>query len=431
MGVRRRSAAWAAVGLVAACLGLAGSARGTGELPLVGVNYEWVALDASCDLTDRGIVHDGAAYRPLIAEQLAAMRAAGIQSLRLILWNMHDATGQRWGVVDSAGGKLAPSARANLVWYAQQVRKAGFKQLDIAFSPQWTNSPYPASNYDASLFDENWHFIQDVRSVVKRYGPASTHFDLLNEGAPSHYLPAADQLALASYVKQMYTNYVEAYGNADVTVSTIVDSNPERMAYLVDLLRETGEPLPRWFEVHTSSDTILQDLQAVDSTLTADGLTQPITLGETYYDDAQAAAAVKWFSDNTSRGIDEAMPWPDYRGDACTADVSPPFRADQMIQALSGSPPPSTLTARASVALVSFRTPYGDPVTALEAGDWTVDVTILDPHTTFTLQGPGVTLSTTTSVQWPVTLAPGTYSFRRTGRPGWSRGGTFTVLAPG
>jgi len=34
-------------------------------------------------------------------------------------------------------------------------------------------------------------------------------------------------------------------------------------------------------------------------------------------------------------------------------------------------------------------------------------------------------------VQWPVTLVPGTYSFRRTGRPGWGRSGTFTVVAPG
>jgi len=434
MGRARRIAAIAAA-LVAASVGLAGSARGTGSLPLVGANYEWFALDSSCDLTGRGIVRDGADHRPLIVQQLAAMRASGIQSLRLIVWHMHDATGQQWGVVDSADGRLAPSARRNLTWFAQQVRQDGFKELDIAFSPQWTNSPYPASNYDSSLFDENWHFIQDVRAVVKRNGPSVTHFDLLNEGSPSHYLPTVDQVALANYIEQLYTDYVRAYGNDDVTISSIVDGGSERIAYLVDLLRATGEPLPRWFEVHTASSDILADLRAVDAQLSSDGLGQPINLGETYYDDAQAAAAVASFVGTATRGITEAGPWPFRRGAACSAGVSPPYQARQLIQALTGAAPSSTLTAAAATGALSVKTPSGGPATAIEAGDWTIAVTVLDTHTQFSLRGPGVDLTTapgfTGTVQWPVTLVPGTYSYRRTGRPGWGRNGTFTVLAPG
>lgn len=432
----RWAAAAAIVALAAACLALTGSARGTGGLPLVGVNYAHVSL-AGCDFTDRGIIRNGNAYRPLIAQQLAAMRASGIEALRMIVWNMHDATGQRWGVVDSAGGRLRPAARNNLAWFLTQVRKDGFKEFEAAFSPQWTNDPdgWPTSNWDPSLFNENWRFIQDVRSVVKRYGPPITHFDLLNEGAPSDYAAPIEQ-QLEDYIAQMYTRYVNAYGNGDVTVSTIGDAADQtRLANLIDVLRSTGKPLPTWFEIHPYVGSILATLQAIDATMAAKGVTEPISVGETYYDDQEAADDISAFVGSSSRSLTEALSWPDQRGDACSSGVSPPYRAEKLIGDLTGAPPPSTLAATASVSGATLKTPYGARVTALEAGDWTVSVTVSDRRTQFALSGPGVSLSTAAgfvgTVQWPVTLAAGTYTYRRTGRPGASRGGTFVVLTPG
>ena len=300
---------WVALLLIAAgCLGLTGSARGTSTTPLVGVNYAHVSL-AGCDFTDRGIVHDGSRYQQLIARQLAAMRASGIEALRMIVWNMHDATGQRWGVVSSAGGLLQPGPRANLTAFAQEARKDGFKELEIAYSPQWTNDPdgWPTSNWDLSLLDEDWHFIQDVRSVVKRNGPAITHFDLLNEGSPSDYAAPIKQ-QLEDYIAQMYTKYVDAYGNDDVTVSTIGDAADQtRMVNLIDVLRSTGKPLPHWFEIHPYVGSILSTLQAIDTTLTNEGVSQPISVGEPYYDDAQAADAVSTFLHSSSRPVTEVI----------------------------------------------------------------------------------------------------------------------------
>jgi hypothetical protein len=174
--------------VVAACVAGSGPrlAEAVNPPPLVGANYSHFGL-AGCDFNGYGILTDSGFGMAAVRQQLAAMRAAGIETLRLFIWHMHDASNQYWGVVTSAGGRLGSLERTNLIRYLTEVRDAGFKQLTVVFGPMWTNDPisFPVNRYDPSLFDENWNFIRVVRPIVKQYGPASTHFDLLNEGAPA------------------------------------------------------------------------------------------------------------------------------------------------------------------------------------------------------------------------------------------------------
>jgi hypothetical protein len=155
------------------------------------------------------------------------MRAAGIQSLRLLLWHMSDVSGQDWGVIPSAGGRLVQPYRSNLINYLSDVRAADFKALTLDFGPEWSNDPvgFPQDVYDPAKFDENWSFIRDVRPLVKRFGPAITRIDLLSEGAPSSYLPASLQ-RIKDYISEMYRRYVDAFGKSDVTVSAIAPPEP-------------------------------------------------------------------------------------------------------------------------------------------------------------------------------------------------------------
>jgi hypothetical protein len=311
--------------------------------PLIGANYNHYII-SGCTLS-AGLLSHGQSGRAMIKRQLAAMRAAGIETLRLFVWHMHDASEQGWGVVSSAGGTLGASELSNLVRYVSDVRAAGFKQLTVVFGPEWTNDPigFPDNHYDASLFDENWNLIRTVRPLVKQYGPASTRFDLLNEGAPSDYLATKGQLA--DYVARMYSNYVEAFGSEDVTVSAIVGWNDQsRLSNLIDALRETGRPQPTWFEVHAGGPTLLQDLQATDATLTAKGLSQPLVLGETSYNDAAGAEAIRQFTASSPRPLAEVMEWPLRPASGCGAiSVAPPYRADAYITALTGAPPANVL----------------------------------------------------------------------------------------
>lgn len=129
-------AVWAAAAGAARSHGSAGAAgSGAGGLPLVGVNYSHFGV-LGCGVDGDGIVANGMGNRTLIRRQLAAMRAAGIQSLRTFIWSQHDATGQAWGVVSSAGGRLGPTEERNLIDFVTDIRLAGFKRLSVAFSPR-------------------------------------------------------------------------------------------------------------------------------------------------------------------------------------------------------------------------------------------------------------------------------------------------------
>jgi hypothetical protein len=390
---------------------------------------------AGCQVAD-GVVQwgDDPYSRMVIRRQLVAMRAAGIQTLRTFIWSMHDATGQNWGVVSSAGGQLGPTETKNLINFVSEVRQLGFARLEVAFSPQWTNDPInPNNHYDPSLFDENWQLIHYVRGTVKQYaGPLDTRFDLLSEGAPSDYYPTKTQLE--TYIAQMYSNYVDAFGNADVTVSLIADANDQsRIANLIDTLRSTGRPLPTWFELH-SYDNVLGDLRAADATLTAEGLSQPITLGETYYNDPSSASAVKTFAATSSRPLEEVLAWGLRRKDGINGCfVPPPYKADAFITALTGSPPPHEVAATVGPGgTFTLTIPDGQPVEALEAGMYSFTVADRSRSDNFDLTGPAVNVATGRRFRghktWTLRLKPGTYHYRSDRQKSHLKG-SFAVLA--
>src|SRR5207244_9856538 len=181
--------------------------------------------------------------------------------------------------------------------------------------------------YDPATFDENWQFIRDVRPLLKEYRPASTRVDLINEGAPPAW-ESPDVLAEAeAYVTKMWSIYVDAFGGEDASFSSVGADGPydtaARMQNLVDALRASGRPLPSWFDVHPpyDRDGMLAVLRAVDSMLTANGLSQPLVIGETAYDDAGVASAIAQFRAESARPILEVMAWPLRAGRRCSVSA--------------------------------------------------------------------------------------------------------------
>jgi hypothetical protein len=316
--------------------------------PLIGVNYSHYRQLAPCSLDYTGIVEFGnqRAIRRAVKRQLKVMHSRGIQTLRLILWHMTDASGQEWGIVPSAGGHLAAPYRGNFVYYLTQVRRAGFRRLTLSLGPEWTNNPLSylqdgSDNYDPSTFEENWNFLRDARQLARRYGPRSIHIDLINEGMAGPYDSQQAITYSMGYVRKLYTRYVDTFGNADVSVSLVGGSsladNLGRLQNLIDVLRSTGRPLPHWFELHPSYDAgeALTYLRAADELLTRNGLDQPLILSEVAYNDRAEAAAIATFIRTSSRRVDEVVEWPLQASHPCKdVSVSPPYRADAYIQAL-------------------------------------------------------------------------------------------------
>jgi len=162
--------------------------------------------------------------------------------------------------------------------------------------------------------------------VVVQNGPAGTKFDLLNEGAASIYQPTFN--LLMAYDREVWRRYVAKYGRANATISAIVDDGGSRLQNLIATLN--GLPLPTWFEAHTYTRSVDQDLGSADLLLSGDGLQQPLTVGETFYEDRLAATQISSYVATTTRPLNAIMEWPLGRYSSCPAmNVSPAFTANK------------------------------------------------------------------------------------------------------
>jgi hypothetical protein len=401
---------------------ISASSRAVGsEQPSIGATLTHTSL-VGCDLNRTGIVlhYDSPGVRHVVQSQLAAMHAAGLQTIRILLWNMTDITSHDWGVLPSAGGKLVEPYRSNLIRFASDVRAAGFSVFTVQFSPQWTNNPVgeygpnglTADRWDPSKFDENWSLVADIHRLVKEFGPDVTHFDFMSEGPPSQYQPAFIIDRMQNYIATMWTRYVAAFGRDDVTVSIIAKGRPvdasDRLQHLIDALRPTGLGFPSFFEVHPdwTSPAVYNELLAVDQTLRANGFaTQPLIVGESSYENAAVAADIARFTRETGRPISEVFEfWQTTEGGPC---VSAPYRADAYIAALTATPVPAptpspmpmlpvpTLTALLSRSgQLSFRNPTGQSINTLDAGTYRLLIRDQSRTSGFRIVGPGFAIAT-------------------------------------
>lgn len=399
-----------AVVLAFVALAAAGGSSPAAAPPLIGANYTHYA-NADCSLANTGIIthYQDPGIRRLVQAQLAAMHAAGVQTLRLLLWFMTDARGTNWGIVSSRGGRLAEPYRSNLIRYVSDVRRAGFERLTVSFSPEYRNLPLDPA-YDPSTFEENWRFIRQVVPLVRRYGPAATEIDLNNEEPAGKWDSPTAVADTETYVTKLWSKYVDTFGAAGATFSVIGADGPDdasaRLQHLVDALQASGKPLPGWFDIHppyTFTGT-LAVLRAVDQTLTSDHLSQPLVVGEEAYDYAPAAQAIAQFMSESVRPVIEVMEWPLTADRPCAAiSVSAPYRVDTYLTTLTGrtDPPPTpsplplprVRTLRATVGpgpSISLMTASRRPVAAIESGEYRIVVRDRSRSENFHLTGPDV-----------------------------------------
>jgi hypothetical protein len=312
-------------------------------LPLLGVGYTHFAV-AGCSLDGTGILAGYAlpGVEATVRSELAAMRAGGVETLRLILWYRNDLPAEPWGVVASTPDGLSPPARENLAAYLRDVQDAGFRRITISLAPSGAESPkWPT--YDPAALDEDWRLIEDVHTLAERFGPAETRFDLLNEGVPLTWWSHAAVARVDSYVTTLYGRYVAAFGSADVTVSAFVGG--ASLDSLLDALLAADEPFPGWFDVHlwtAGRASALRALRAFDGVLSRRGSNASLVVGEAPYEDRETAGAVGQFMETSDRPVDEVLEWPLARGSGCRDESeSPPYSVDVYRAALSNPPPPS------------------------------------------------------------------------------------------
>lgn len=357
---------------------------------IAGMTYTHTDFSA-CDMTTGGtnigfantglvVSYDKAGVRDGVKKRLADMKASGINSLDLVIWFMHDPSGGTWGIIPSANKRVDEPYRTNLANYLQDVKNAGFERIMISMGPQWTNAPanYELGKYDPNLFEENWQFIKDVRSIAKQNGPAGTYFDIAAEGAPPNPAPERKQ-QMWDYAKQIWTNYVREFGKDDAVISFISPNpikpdDPIKDNYsdlwdsgaidnLYDIFESSGQGQPNWYQFSFYPDKptyerSLHILNYIDQKLTSRGYTGDLIVRETWYDNAEVGRAISEFNKTHNRKIREALAWylKYYEGygnpdvDKFHCPVNGPYYLGNFISNLS---PASQITAYPNPCIIS------------------------------------------------------------------------------
>lgn len=315
--------------------------------PLIGTNYTHYRI-LSCKLDRGGLLagYHQAAVRSQARRQLGRMQDRGVEAIRLIVWHQSDARGLRWGIVSSNGGRLSRRHAQSLRRLVGDIRAAGIGHLTITLGPQGRNDPR-SSAFSEALLEENWSFLVDVRRIVAAAGPADIRVDLLNEGAPSPFLEASALARVKRYLATMYSRYVSTFGNQDVTVSTILKNGTRddvgRLENLISSLQAGQTRMPRFFDVHITYTGVeaLHDLETADRVLDNHRLKQPLTIGETVYNDAGVAEAIATFVASSDRAVDQVLMWPQIRNRPCPhISVAPPYDPSAYVHAFAGLPEP-------------------------------------------------------------------------------------------
>jgi hypothetical protein len=178
--------------------------------------------------------------------------------------------------------------------------------------------------------------------------------------------------------------------------------------------------MPPRFGIHPdqSAPSDLADLRAADAILKERGLQQPIVVGEMVSEGPYSAATARdiaEFARTSNRAVPEVYLWFWRSQDEPNQCVSPPYRANSCITAMTGSPPSSVLSASVGGRMLSFRTSFGQTVTALENGTDKVAVTDTSANAGFYLVGR--TLDKRSGrrfeghVTWNLLLRPGAYHY--------------------
>jgi hypothetical protein len=418
----------------------ASAAPRDGPQALVGVDY----YNTDCHGGPQ-LIRDEA-NPTLELEQLYAMHASGLNSMGLVINYSTDPShlndNHGGAVLIQPDGTLGEPYRSRLIRYLSDVRAAGFANVTLRFQPHGPNSPQPwtsgapyVDDWNPSLYTADLHFIEDVHSLAKQYGPPESHFDILAEGPPSDDDRAQLGSRIDDYISRLYTDYVDAYGNADVFFSAI-DKIPAgddaRLAHLIEDLKSTGRPLPQWWglDIEYTGEVAARNLADAGATLRSYGVSGSLALEETAYESVPVSAAVKSYNATGSPPVVEVEEYPNWGEPNCW---SAPYTGDAYLGVL-GIPAEALLGRVGASGKPTLTTSDGIPVRALATGrQYTVLVTDASRKAGFRLSGPGLKWHTAArfrgKVTWTIHVAGSGWSYAAvTGRK--VRSVAFDTLTP-
>jgi hypothetical protein len=280
-----------------------------------GSNYDFYRL-VGCDREPYGVIGSFSKGRSTIESQLAAMYANGQRRLRIGIFHQH--APDSGATMDSSTGDLSPADRSQLTGLLAAVKAAGFVEIEVAFFPIGADDPHGWDDWQESSYREDWSVIQDLHPLIAAAG-IPYRIDLLNEG-----IPTASEPVLLRYSHTLWAAYTRAFGATDSVGFSMTVPLTDRVPQLPAVY---GSHPPAVFDVHLygsfwHGDEYQQFLDA-DAAMTRLGYHQPWVIGETWFNDPDAATAIDRAIARTDRPVRYLTQWPLTRAATCP-DVDVP-----------------------------------------------------------------------------------------------------------
>lgn len=283
-----------------------------------GSNYDFYNL-AGCDREQYGVIDSFAKGRNTIEHQLAAMYANGQRRLRIGVFHQHAPNSGT--TMDSSTGDLSSADRSQLTQLLAAVKSAGFVEIEVAFFPIGADDPHSWDRWQESSYQENWSVIQNLHPLIAAAG-IPYRIDLLNEG-----IPTPEEPVLLRYSQTLWAAYTAAFGTTDTVGFSMTVPVADRVPQLPAVY---GPHPPAVFDVHLYGSLWhgdeYQQFLAADAAMTQLGYHQPWIIGETWFNDPDAATAIDRAIAATTRPVRYLTQWPLTRTQQChDVDVPAPI----------------------------------------------------------------------------------------------------------
>lgn len=175
-----------------------------------GSNFNWYTV-VNCDPEPYGVVVNYNTQTASIRTELAKIKAAGQNNLRLMLFFGHGLSSGT--LMDSTGGALSAQNMANLNGLLRDTYNYGFSEVEISFSPQGPNDPNQWTSLNSTMAAENWSVINSVHQGIQNPGLYRIYYDLGNE-----MMTTSQSNARYRYMKYIWPKYYALYSNLYDTV---------------------------------------------------------------------------------------------------------------------------------------------------------------------------------------------------------------------
>lgn len=269
-----------------------------------------------------------------VRQQLQSMYDNGQRKIVLVIWfgplqNESAATDNKtvWGHIVSddyySYGALSPQHQENLKNLIADIKSIGFNEIVMRLAAdREENSPGSSDwqTWNEDQYQRNLQFIENTRSIVnfawcsnaQTCGGNGLLYDLSPENAGIY------DAETVNYTKSLWRDYTAAFGNDDTFgFSFVADWDlATRVNNMLDIYDSSsaGRPGIYAIEIYDNATWILNTF---DSALSQRGVTSPVIILESYYNDAQELQELQSAVQSTGREVLFLAQWPFVRNAAC------------------------------------------------------------------------------------------------------------------